>query len=286
MSAALGSVVTLALLGTSTALFQIPTLPGTKVNPQLRRLGDSQHGNELSFTIQVSEDRSFTWAEDPSYRPSFLAIKGLNVRLTDEPGKATMPGADGPRPHLSSGCCKVELLSPGSFTAMNGEVELDLDQDSACWEIIQREGAPAGQLLIGVDLKSKAERNSASLPPGRLFLNVAMWDPVVLTEHRQKLAVAEKAHREISQMKDKALEAMRMTGNPIMKALKFREACQAMEKLDLSPHRYLKEEVPEDGDEVLTNGFHIVKTGTLWQKNNAFLPRSEHQLLGTCSVKL
>ena len=34
------------------------------------------------------------------------------------------------------------------------------------------------------------ERNEASLPAGRLFLNVAMWDPEVLTDHREQLQTA------------------------------------------------------------------------------------------------
>eukprot|EP00619_Florenciella_sp_RCC1007_P006546 CAMPEP_0205912328 /NCGR_PEP_ID=MMETSP1325-20131115/5767_1 /ASSEMBLY_ACC=CAM_ASM_000708 /TAXON_ID=236786 /ORGANISM="Florenciella sp., Strain RCC1007" /LENGTH=60 /DNA_ID=CAMNT_0053279007 /DNA_START=60 /DNA_END=239 /DNA_ORIENTATION=+ len=47
----------LLLVNASSCLFQIPTLPRVDVqNPTLKRLGASQHGNELTFSIEVSEE--------------------------------------------------------------------------------------------------------------------------------------------------------------------------------------------------------------------------------------
>ena len=71
--------------------------------------------------------------------------------------KIPLPGADGPRPQISSGVFHLEVVKDGSFINMEGLQTVEFS--NGCWEMIWRDGAAAGLIVCGLSLTHDARRN-------------------------------------------------------------------------------------------------------------------------------
>ena len=92
----------------------------------------------------------------------FRLCKGAG---TDEE-RVALPGADGPRPHLSSGPHRISTITEGSFISMEGAQSVPLGRGS--WELIWRADSLCGFLICGFNLERDVRRNAhgAVLPRG------------------------------------------------------------------------------------------------------------------------
>ena len=80
---------------------------------------------------------------------------------------------------------------------------------------------------------------------------------------------------------------MKETTNPLMKALHFRNAAAANEKLSLTKNDRYKL-VPMTGEDTIEvgDGLLLCNKGTVWKKGGqAFLGTTEHVLLGCAVIK-
>jgi hypothetical protein len=155
--------------------------------------------------------------------------------------------------------------------------------DNGAWEMIWRRNASAGALIMGFDA-GEIRRKSVSLPMGRVYVTFPVWTSESLRELRERKAVAEeKAKEAMDRLKEESAK-MHQTGNLLMKALHFRNACKASEDLDYSGYRsYIDmnldmNTVPLEGD------LHLCSLGTVWTKKDGMFGANEQVLLGTASV--
>jgi hypothetical protein len=234
------------------------------------------------------------WADS-----SRLVLSGLQASLSDAPAEmsaAKLPGADGPHPKTSSGAQHVTLLGASpSFVSKTGKVDVPFERGA--WEVIWRDGAPAGNLVLGFNLPDGATRNDASIPAGGVYLSFAVWESDALLKDQADAATQQKLLDSARLAKDKALEDMNGTRNLVTKALKFRAACVAMETIELS-NLYLQQgHVPQPNDVVALPGsssssssssskaLQMVTLGTVWCKGKG-MANGRHLFLGTCKALL
>mmetsp|Transcript_24880 Transcript_24880/g.56749 ORF Transcript_24880/g.56749 Transcript_24880/m.56749 type:complete len:290 (-) Transcript_24880:1614-2483(-) len=196
-----------------------------------------------------------------------------------------LPGANGPKPHLSSGAMTVTCEQPGKYINLQGLQRVELT--GGVWEIIWRENSPAGILICGFHLASDAERNDCIMERGNIYLTFPIWSEDGLRRERAKKEKAQIEYDEHAMERDNELELMKETPNLLMKALHFRQACQATQKMDFSDlHHYV--DVPSTSDVKIFGELHCVKTGTVWRTNgNAFnepFRSAKQRLLGSASL--
>ena len=97
-------------------------------------------------------------------------INDLKFRLCRGAGsdeeRVALPGADGPRPHLSSGPHRISTVTKGSFVTMEGMQYVPLTRGA--WELIWRADSSCGFLICGFHLERDVRRNEngAVLPKG------------------------------------------------------------------------------------------------------------------------
>eukprot|EP00978_Attheya_sp_CCMP212_P010024 scaffold24007_cov49-Attheya_sp.AAC.3 len=266
-------------------------VPKLTQNPSLLKFTDDQSGTLLNIRMDIGatvNDEKKTTNNGDFSPASRFAITGLEVQLQEKDADAyphpKMPGVDGPHPELSSGARALNLLQFGSFISMNGLEQVELE--NGCWEMVWRDGAPAGSLVCGFDLLHEAKRNDASLTPGKVYMTFPIWTEEGLTEaqdiKKQKEAIFKKHLDE----KDLQLEMMQETSNVLMKALHYRNAAAAAEKMWMTDLKNIKM-VPSN-DEVIhleKNGLLLTTKGLVWRKEEkaAFKP-ADHTLLGTAII--
>lgn len=149
---------------------------------------------------------------------------------------------------------------------------------------VWREGAPAGVIVCGFNLDGDVKRGDATLPKGRVYLSLPVWTRDGLTDKQAYKAekIAEAEQHKIDQAAD--IAKMQATSNPLMKALHFRNAVAASEKISNSGVKGLVAAVPDDED-VMPIGKDLVMCtkGTVWTKSGSFLAK-EHILLGVANA--
>lgn len=235
--------------------------------------------------MDIGREDGKTTSMPPSWAVhSRLLVKDLNLRLTTKTstGGPALPGSDGPNPGSSSGARTVAVEEPLPFYIGHGGATTVAFTDGA-WELVRRDAAHAGALILGFTTPDECVRNDATLPAGRVYLSLPTWDREALVEMVGRRVVAEGKASKAMADKERALEAMQSTDNLLVKALKFREACQAMEAHDYSNILSLKS-VPDLKDMLeLEGGLLVCATGTVWWKNPSLFG-ANHCLLGHCSV--
>lgn len=254
------------------------TLPG---NPALIDFADAQSGQSFKFRFEIGQD------EDES-TPNLL-IDGVHIELDGnefpEDGKrVSLPGIDGPHPNLSSGPRVLHTHSGGMFVSMGGMKTVDFRD--GCWELVWRDEAPAGSIICGFDHPEEARRNkhSSSLPKGRVYVSFPVWTREGLKEQQIRKADVTKIATEHSEEMKAHLDKMRETKNPLMKALHFRNAAAAHEKLEFSGHRSVAEIPDEEEVTPIGGGLAICRKGTVWTKDGSFMA-GNHALLGHATIK-
>ncbi|KAL3943020.1 MAG: hypothetical protein SGBAC_002879 [Bacillariaceae sp.] len=191
----------------------------------------------------------------------------------------SLPGINGPHPSVSSGAQNLEVINGGHFVSMKGTQDIKLA--NSCWEINWKKDAPAGALVCGFEVMEDYERNEATLTKGRTYLSFPIWDQEGLDFAReQKVDVLHRAELALKE-KEEEMNKISETHNPLMKALHYRNAYAAVERLSMMPVKRM-EMVPDD-DEVLKlpNGLFLTTKGLIWKK---VLPAGSQVLLGSATI--
>jgi hypothetical protein len=85
-----------------------------------------------------------------------LHLDGLQVDLLQESAPKNsvhLPGFNGPHPQTSSGKRAVRVQSRPSLITLAGTKTVNLEHSA--WEIVWRDNAPAGSLILGFDAPEK-----------------------------------------------------------------------------------------------------------------------------------
>lgn len=84
-----------------------------------------------------------------------------------------------------------------------------------------------------------------------IYVSFPLWTPELLEEQQAAKAEAEKKWAEFNVEKNEHLRAYGETDNILMKAIHYRNAAAAYEKLDLSAVQYYQH-IPSIGDDIVT----------------------------------
>lgn len=189
-----------------------------------------------------------------------------------------MPGVDGPNPQLSSGVRTLHLIEEGAYIDMLGKKTVKTL--NGCWEMVWREKSSFGSLICGFDIPEEYIRNEASLPKGRMYLSFPIWTKLGLKEAQETKERVMIRAKELVDEKMNELQKMEATGNPLKKALHFRNALAAMEKYTLLADIKAQEMVPSDSEVLpLQDDLLLSTKGLVFAKDRIFL-QSTHDLLG------
>jgi len=243
-------------------------------HPALSELSKAQHHAVLDIQLNVDAKEG-----------SHLSLQGLQVELlaqaVDKDHPLLMPGANGPRPKLSTGVMELAIQQPARFVDMTGSQNVPLQ--NPCWEMIWRDDAPAGTLICGFSLEKSISRNQAVLPSGRIYLSFPFWTRENLVNRQAYKRQVEEQAAEYLQERDDKIEQMHRSKNILEKALLYRSAAEAVEKWSLTNVQQTKY-IPNDSDVMLLNdGLLLTRQGTLWTKNDQNF-RHRQLLLGTATV--
>lgn len=276
-------LITLALcLHSRAVLGFLPSwMPGVVLSsaPELTRYTQGQVNTILDgrLSIGLTADNQFM-------------IDGFQFELCNEPiakedSFVPLPGAHGPRPHLSSGAHRMIAKKDGSFINMEGIQTVECR--NGVWEMIWRDESPAGLIICGFTIDKDARRNDLSLEKGILYLTFPVWSKDGLKERQVRKADAEKRYKEYETERDAELEKMSNTPNILRKALHFRAAAAATERMDFTGLHTMMD-IPSDEDVIqIGEGLQVVKAGTLWAKNGSFsdtFRANRQQLLGSATL--
>lgn len=245
---------------------------GHEAHPALPQFAQAQTGTLLNIRLDVGTEKQ-----------ARMSISGLVLELkqeavSDEEKLVALPGADGPNARASTGAKSLVVRDEAYFIGMNGKQHVPLLH--CCWEMVWREGAPAGVIVCGFDVPKEVRRNDASLSAGRLYLSFPVWTKNGLADaQRIKLDVESRARKHMQDKQDE-LTKMESTNNPLMKALHYRNAAEAMEKYQNTGLSRV-EQVPLNEDVMLIqNNLLLATKGLAWSKEQSFLGPTEHTLLG------
>lgn len=285
------------LLTSSASAFTIP-LPflsavNAPSNPLLIEYAKSTSTNRLNLRLDIGKYDSASRlpvdnlcvAFDVSKRPE----RGENG---EAPHPVPLPGADGPNPGLSSGPMKLDVQESGTYVTMDGSQNVPLTD--AAWEIVWRYGNPAGSIILAFRVSHDIKRNEATLPGGRMYVSYPLWTAEGISEARKYVADIHQKAEQYKTERDDAINRAKDTANPLMKALHYREAFAAQERLDFSGIRTVEQQqVPDDSDLIAignspsddNNGqLLLCRQGTVWTKDGSFFG-GEHELLGSSTVR-
>lgn len=243
----------------------------------LKDMAVAQEGQKLDIHLQIGQKK-----DAPMY------LQGLQLVLGDkiEKSKVKMPGKHGPHPNLSSGIGGVDVVTEPFFIGMNGRENVLLED--GCWELIWRDGAPAGSLICAFDVPDDYVRNQATLTRGVVYLSFPVWTAEGLIDMQaRKVDVMTRGEALLSD-RDAELAKMQETDNILMKALHYRNAAEAVERFSLTGYHRFKEEVPDQEDVMPIHGGLLLTTkGTVWTKDKAggLFFNKHHNLLGSAVVQ-
>ena len=249
--------------------------PKTKsVNSELWELSNAQKDLVLNLRLDVGRE------EEPH-----IPIDGLTLELKDVVSASEsppLPATNGPSPNNSGGARALRILQEAHFVSLDGRKKVDL-QDG-CWEMIWRKRAPAGFFVCGFNIPEEVRRNDATLSRGRLYISFPIWSKEGLAESQAvKLRVSKDIEQQ-RQAQNKELAKMQNTSNLPMKALYYRNAAAALEKISNLGVNGPLNQVPMDDDVMpIQNGLLLCTKGTIWTKEQSVFGK-EHVLLGVASI--
>lgn len=259
------------------AAYLLKSFQPETANPSLESLAKAPTGTLFDLRLDIGND------------VSRMGLQGLELELTQEPlsdkrAHPSLPGVDGPNSSVSAGAKKIDIKKDASFVSMSGHQNVPLR--NGCWEMVWRDNAPAGVIVCAFDLQETVKRNDASLEKGRVYMSFPVWTREGLDEQQEYRRKIEAKARLFQSAKKEAYKAMDATSNPIMKALHFREAAEASEKLSYVPTNSITE-IPMDDDVVSLgkDNLLIIKQGTVWNKDQAMFGNDQHTLLGTVTIR-
>jgi hypothetical protein len=265
-------ILALTLLSTSSAFLFETFSP----RPGLEKLIQDQTNQRVAVSLDIGQ-------VDAPQAPR-LAIKDMVFDLmnTSPMGEhVKMPGFNGPHPNLSAGLRRLNLVEEGTFISQVGQQFVKAL--NGCWELVWRDGAPAGNLICGLELPEEVKRNEAILPKGKIYITFPVWTKETLEQMQlQKGKIMGLANEALAE-KDAELAKMQATGNILQKALHYRNAYAAAEKYFIQPKKQF-ESVPSKDEVVAFQDDLLVTTkGTVWTKS---LPNGKQVLLGAANLKL
>lgn len=194
-----------------------------------------------------------------------------------------LPGADGPRPHLSSGPHRISTITEGSFISMEGAQSVPLGRGS--WELIWRADSLCGFLICGFNLERDVRRNAhgAVLPRGNIYITFPVWSKNGLEDQQAIQKNMQQKYKQFENEVEDQLKKYNQENNLLKKAMHFRNAVQADVDKD-NVKAYLREDVPRKED-VMEVGpcLQLVKTGTIWAKTGSF-NGDRNTLLGSAVI--
>jgi hypothetical protein len=266
-------ILWLSLLSTNSAFLFEQFSP----KADLPKLLQDQTIQRVAISLDIGQD-------DAPQAPR-LAIKDMIFELTKDiplDERITMPGFNGPHPNLSAGIRRLNLIKEGSVITHVGQQFVKALMNGA-WEFVWRDGAPAGNLICGLELPEEVKRNGAILPKGKIYITFPLWTRETLDQMQlQKNKIMDLASQALAE-KDAELAKMQETGNILQKALHYRNAFAAAEKYYIQPKKQY-EMVPSK-DEVIPfqDDLLVTTKGTVWTKS---LSNGKQVLLGAANVKL
>eukprot|EP00970_Alexandrium_tamarense_P008415 scaffold1593_cov193-Alexandrium_tamarense.AAC.116 len=250
-------------------------LPGTENAPsELRRYTNGQVKTILDVRLSIGLTND-----------ALFLIDGFQFQLCNTQAEGSshisLPGVNGPRPHLSSGAHHINHGKDGSFIDMNGLQNVQLND--GVWEMIWRDNRPAGLIVCGFNLEQSASRNDVTLDCGNVYMTFPVWSKTGLMENQYLKMVAQREYEAFEAKRNSHLELMKNTQNILTKALHFRNAAAATEEMD-NTGLHLMTNVPSKHDVLeIGEGLQLVKTGTVWSRNGSFSDNN-HQLLGSAML--
>ncbi|KAL9180472.1 hypothetical protein ACHAXT_008442 [Thalassiosira profunda] len=270
------------LAGAPSVLGFLPSwVPGAAVSsPDLQTYSQAQTDTLLDIRLSVGVTSDSVFVID-----GFQFQLG-NAPLAKEECVVPLPGAHGPSPRLSSGAHQLQITHDGSFINMDGTQSVAFREGA--WEMIWREHSSAGLIICGLNLEKDARRNDLCLEKGQIYLTWPVWSKDGLAERRATKAEAEEKYKAFEAERDSSIEKMGETPNLLMKALHFRNAAAATEKMDYTGlHNMMDTPTDEDVLEI-GEGLQMVRVGTVWTKNgesfgSSFRARRQ-QLLGSATL--
>jgi hypothetical protein len=242
------------------------------IKPGLVQMIEAQTEQRLSVTLNIGKEGD----------SSRLPIKGMIFDLHKEPAQyehVPMPGIDGPHPELSSGARRLDLIKEGHYSGMSGLQEVRTLK--GCWEMVWKKDASAGTLLCGFEVPDAYKRNDATLPRGRIYISFPIWTKNGLVDGRSEKERVIAQAKEHLNTRNEELEKMQATNNPIMKALHYRNAFEALENYEFQPLKMLEGIPDEDEVIILQDDLFLTTKGLVWSKA---LPDGKQVLLGTANI--
>jgi len=216
-------------------IFHLTTV--NKVNPSLNKFAEAQEDALLKIHLDIGLVEMA--GGNVQMKGNRLGIDNLLLQLRGKesasPQHASLPGANGPNPQLSSGPKSLVVVNQGKYVDLKGSQNIKLE--NGAWEMIWRDNANAGALICAFCLVEDVKRNDVTLPKGRFYLTFPLWTSESLRDLRERKAKAEEKAVEAIERQKNEIRRMQETKNPIMKALHFRNACKAHEDLDYSGYR-------------------------------------------------
>ena len=177
----------------------------------------------ISDKLFVIDNFQFQLCNDPLLRTTDDSNNNDAVRIP-------LPGVDGPRPNLSSGPHRIDVINNGSFINMDGLQNVQLKH--GVWELVWNDGGLAGLIICGFQLDQDAHRNDAILEKGNLYLTFPIWSTKALQEKQVEKQQAELKYKEYETERNLQLEKLKETPNLLKKAMYFRQAFKAVEDMD------------------------------------------------------
>jgi hypothetical protein len=284
-------LVGLLLCTTPVAYSFLPSwIPGVVTSAAPPEIG--QYASQIDTVVNARLNVGI--ASDPLFVIDHLQFQLCNeLPLLSNKHRVPLPGADGPRPNLSSGPHRVDVTNNGSFINMDGLQSVQLKH--GVWELIWRNDSPSGLIICGFQLDQDARRNDVTIEKGFLYLTFPVWSTKEFKELQKKKQKIGLKYKEFEMERNLQLEKLKETPNLLKKAMHFRQAAKAVKDMDNTGFHLMvylpsEDEVLDiggndnggDGDEGLLK---MVKTGMLWSKTGSFRSNDGKQkLIGTASL--
>ena len=234
-------------------------LPKKEIRPDLHDIVDQQDKTQLKIQLHVGDKDS-----------GFLAVQDMIVQLggrysENEEERVELPGNKGINSRYSSGGCRLDVVSKGTYVNMKGLQHISCDM--GCWEMCWARGRPAGTLCMAFHLPQTYTRNQAVLPSGDMYLTFPVWT-------KEGLKYGQKAKQEVldeielyNQKWNEELDKYEMTENPIMRAIHERNAHIYATKCD-DLYDYSLDTIPEDSQcSKLQEDLLLSNRGSIWKKD-------------------
>lgn len=209
-----------------------------------------------------------------------LYIKGLSIMLKNMQAKANhsyLPQKTIGAPITRTGPLKVETHADGHFVSMNGTQNVEFEH--GCWEMLWQVGKPAGSVICSFDLARDVSRNDAVLQAGNVYVTFPVFSKEGLSDLRSRKANYEAEIKKHTDLQAKELKNTNESKNLLMKAVHFRRAVAANEKISLMRTNFY-DKIPTIDDEIISFGDDLVlcKKGTVWSKGSGAKGAKEIQV--------